>query len=52
MSHEDEAKQYADFVTVTCLEWRHILKDDRCKNIVVDSLSYLSGAKRADILLS
>jgi putative transposase len=49
MDQECQAKQYADFITVTCLEWKHILKEDRFKHIIVESLSFLSDAKRADI---
>ena len=40
------AKKYAEFITVTCLKWKHILKEDRFKDIIIDSLSFLSKAKR------
>ena len=36
------ARQHAEFLTVTCLEWTHVLKDDRFKNIVIDSLRFLT----------
>ena len=36
------AKEHAEFTTVTCLEWKHILKEDRFKDIIIDSLSFLS----------
>lgn len=39
MNIEDQAKQFADFITVTCLEWKHVLYEDRFKDIVVESLS-------------
>src|SRR5688572_24365952 len=49
MNLENQAKQFADFITVTCLEWKHVLHDDRFKDIIVDSLSFLSNCKRVDI---
>jgi hypothetical protein len=27
------SKEHAEFLTVTCLEWKHVLKDDRLKDI-------------------
>jgi putative transposase len=35
------AKEYAEFKTITCLEWKMVLKDDRFKDIIIDSLRYL-----------
>jgi hypothetical protein len=29
-------------LTVTCLEWKHVLKDDRFKDIITESLTYLA----------
>jgi REP element-mobilizing transposase RayT len=49
MKIEDQAKEFADFITVTCLEWHHVLQEDRFKDIVVSSLSFLSKCKRVDI---
>ena len=40
------SKEHAEFVTVTCLEWNHILKEDRFKDIVIDSLRFLSDENR------
>jgi len=40
------AKEYAEFITVTCLDWKLVLSDDRFKDIIVDSLNYLSKEKR------
>ncbi len=40
------SKEHADFLTVTCLEWKHVLKEDRLKDIVIESLVYLTKAKR------
>jgi putative transposase len=43
------AKQFADFVTITCLEWKPILAEDRFKNIILDSLRYLSDQQRVTV---
>jgi REP element-mobilizing transposase RayT len=40
------AKEYAEFITVTCLDWKLVLSDARFKDIIVDSLNYLSKEKR------
>jgi putative transposase len=40
------AKQHAEFLTVTCLEWNHLLIEDRFKNIITDSLGFLVGQQR------
>jgi REP element-mobilizing transposase RayT len=45
----DYAKDHAEFVTVTCLEWNHLLEEDRFKDIIIESLRYLSSAKRVYI---
>ena len=42
-------KEHSEFLTVTCLEWKHILKEDTHKEIVVESLRFLSKAKRVSI---
>jgi putative transposase len=47
MQQENQAKRYADFITVTCLEWKHVLQEDRFKDIIIDSLSFLSRSKRS-----
>jgi len=33
------SKEHAEFLTVTCLEWKHVLKDDRFKDIITESLA-------------
>ena len=43
------AKEHAEFLTVTCLEWAHVLKEDRFKDIVIDSLRFLSKEKRVQV---
>jgi len=40
------SKEHPEFLTVTCLEWKHILMEDRFKDIIMESLSFLSKAKR------
>jgi len=35
------AKEYPEFITVTCLEWKAILKEDAYKDQVIDSLRFL-----------
>ncbi|MDA0196390.1 MAG: hypothetical protein O2887_17045 [Bacteroidetes bacterium] len=40
------AKEHPEFITVTCIEWKHLLEDDRFKEIVINSLRYLSNAQR------
>jgi REP element-mobilizing transposase RayT len=42
-------REYADFTTITCLEWKPILRDNRFKDIIVDSLSYLSNTNRVTV---
>ena len=44
-----QSKQYADFITVTCLEWTPLLEEDRFKDIIVNSLSFLSENKRVTV---
>ena len=36
----------ADFFTATILEWRHLLKPDKYKNIIIESLQYLVKERR------
>ena len=40
------AKEHPEFLTVTCLEWRQILTEDRFKDIIMESLGFLCKAKR------
>ena len=49
MNYEHEPKQYADFITVTCLNWKHVLYENRFKDIIVDSLEFLSRSNRVTI---
>lgn len=43
------AKQHAEFITITCLDWKPILEDDHIKNIIIESLSYLTTNKRISV---
>ncbi len=40
------SKEHAEFLTVTCLEWKHLLVEDKFKDIIIESLTYLTKAKR------
>ena len=40
------AKQHAEFLTVTCLEWKALLKEDKFKKIITDSLDFLVKDQR------
>ncbi|MBX2966857.1 MAG: transposase [Cyclobacteriaceae bacterium] len=40
------AKQHPDFITTTCLEWKPVLHDDRFKDIITESLRFLSNENR------
>ncbi len=43
------SKEYPEFLTVTCLEWKRVLEEDRFKDIVMDSLSFLCKANRVTV---
>jgi putative transposase len=43
------AKDHPDFMTVTCLEWKPVLQEDRFKEIIISSLSFLSKANRVTV---
>ncbi|MEP2671262.1 MAG: transposase [Cyclobacteriaceae bacterium] len=43
------SKKHPEFLTVTCLEWKHVLKEDKFKNIIIKSLTYLTREKRINI---
>jgi len=43
------SKRYADFITITCLEWKPLLKQDRFKDIIIESMTFLSNADRVNI---
>jgi len=43
------AKEHPEFITVTCLEWKPILMEDRFKDIVIDSLDFLTKSNRITV---
>ena len=43
------SKHYADFITITCLNWIPLLKEDRFKDIIIESLSFLSRSNRVSV---
>jgi putative transposase len=40
------SKEYPEFVTVTCLEWKPLLEDDKHKDIITNSLDFLTKQQR------
>jgi len=40
------SKQHPEFVTITCLDWQPILKEDRFRDVIIDSLISLTDAQR------
>ena len=41
--------QYPQFFTATILEWKPLLKQDKCKRVIVDSLKHLVTAQRIKV---
>jgi hypothetical protein len=39
-------KHHAEIITVTCLEWNPLLKEDRFKDVITASLDFLVGQQR------
>ncbi|GGK76097.1 transposase [Rufibacter glacialis] len=44
-----EEHQHITFFTATILEWKHLLKPDKYKNIILDSLQFLVREKRVKV---
>lgn len=40
------AEEWPQFYTATILHWQHLLKDDKCKDIIIESLQFLTKQKR------
>ncbi|HEY5824126.1 MAG TPA: transposase [Cyclobacteriaceae bacterium] len=40
------SKQPPEFITVTCLKWTPVLKEDRLKDVVIESLNFLVSNQR------
>jgi putative transposase len=44
-----QTKQYPEFITITCLEWKAILLEERFKDIIIDSLTFLTNENRITV---
>jgi hypothetical protein len=44
-----QQEEYVQFFTATILEWKHLLKPDKYKQIILDSLKFLVEQKRAKV---
>ena len=42
-------KEHANFITITCLEWKPVLADDLFKEIIIDSLRFLTNENRITV---
>jgi putative transposase len=40
------SKEHPEFVTVTCLDWKALLEDDKHKDVITDSLAFLANQHR------
>ena len=43
------AEYYVQFFTATILEWKHLLKQDQYKDIIVESLRYFVKEQRVKV---
>jgi REP element-mobilizing transposase RayT len=43
------SKEHPEFITVTCLDWKPLLEEDNHKDIIANSLDFLSNEGRAAI---
>ena len=41
-----QASLHPDFITITCLEWKHVLKENKYKQLICESLNFLVKDKR------
>jgi REP element-mobilizing transposase RayT len=46
---EVHSKQHPEFMTITCLEWKPLLEDDKHKQVIIDSLKFLVNEHRITI---
>jgi putative transposase len=44
-----QAKEFAEFMTVTCLDWKPLLTDDAIKDIITGSLSFLCQSEKVNV---
>jgi hypothetical protein len=49
VNKEPSEEYHPDFITTTCYEWIHVLKEDSYKDIIVHSLSFLVKANRIKV---
>jgi REP element-mobilizing transposase RayT len=42
-------KEHPDFITVTCLEWKHALANDAIKEIIISSMRHLITTQRVNV---
>jgi REP element-mobilizing transposase RayT len=49
MNSPGYSKDPPEFLTVTCLEWKYLLQDNRFKDILIESMSFLNEANRVSI---
>ena len=47
--HSEININYLSFFTATILNWQHLLKPDKYKIIIIDSLRYLSNKEKVKI---
>ncbi|MBS1542512.1 MAG: transposase [Bacteroidetes bacterium] len=40
------AREHPDFITATCLDWKPILSSDRNKDIIIESMRFLTRSER------
>lgn len=40
---------HTEFLTATILQWKPLLKDDNCKQIIIDSLNWLVESKKCTV---
>ncbi len=40
---------HTEFLTGTLLNWNHLLKDDNCKQMIIDSLKWLAEENKCTI---
>lgn len=43
------SKRYPDFTTITCLEWKSVLADNFLKDIIIESMRFLTNNGRVTI---
>jgi putative transposase len=39
--------RHPDFTTITCLDWQPLLRDNRHKDLIIDSMRYLARERKA-----